>query len=239
MAQQRTDRQPTQTEPIPKKRDLTVNKVMAGAGAAATSAVLGSYFGAAGTVAGAAIGSVASTVATSIYQHSLDRTRDKITARIQQARAGGADAATQVMPRLAAGETVRLQVEPDVRPGMSRRRIAIYAGATVLAFVLALLAVTGLEWAKGSSLTTGQEGTSVGRVIQGEKQAEPPEQDDKSGADTTSSSATPSSEPSSDNSDDSDDSEKKSTTGAKPSDGPEKAVPPTSTVPTSPKKPSD
>jgi hypothetical protein len=40
----------TTTEPA--KRDLTVNKVVAGAGAAATSAVLGSYFGAMGTVGG-------------------------------------------------------------------------------------------------------------------------------------------------------------------------------------------
>ena len=50
--------------PEPKKRDLTVNKVIAGAGAAATSAVLGSFFGAMGTVAGAALGSVFSAVVT-------------------------------------------------------------------------------------------------------------------------------------------------------------------------------
>ena len=47
-----------------KKKDLTVNKLVAGAGAAATSAVLGSFFGAMGTVGGAALGSVFSAIVT-------------------------------------------------------------------------------------------------------------------------------------------------------------------------------
>ena len=67
----------------PAPPDLTVNKVIAGAGAAATSAVAGSFFGAAGTVLGAALGSVVSIIATTIYQHSLDRTRDTVKARIK------------------------------------------------------------------------------------------------------------------------------------------------------------
>ena len=67
----------------PARPDLTVNKVIAGAGAAATSAVVGSFFGAAGTVLGAALGSVVSMIATTIYQHSLDRTRDTAKARIK------------------------------------------------------------------------------------------------------------------------------------------------------------
>jgi hypothetical protein len=62
---------------------LTINKVLAGAGAAATSAVLGSFFGAAGTVTGAALGSIVVTLATAVYHHSLDRTRDTVTARIK------------------------------------------------------------------------------------------------------------------------------------------------------------
>ena len=76
-------------EQRPRKMDLTVNKVIAGAGAAATSAVLGSFFGAMGTVAGAAVGSVASTMVTSLYEHSLDRTRDTVAARIRRRRRGG------------------------------------------------------------------------------------------------------------------------------------------------------
>lgn len=133
--------------------DLTINKVIAGAGAAATAAVLGSYLGAAGTVAGAAIGSVASTVATTLYQRSLDRTRATVVARIRPAipaqRSSSPDADTVVLA----------PVPPPRRPW---RRALI--GALVV-FVLGLAAVTGLEWAKGSTLTTNESGTSVGRVI--------------------------------------------------------------------------
>src|SRR4051794_6115339 len=147
----------------PRKADLTLNKVIAGAGAAATSAVLGSYFGATGTVTGAALGSVAGTVATNFYQRSLDRTRDTVLARVRL---------TGRRPELSEPPTVQLTApmpSPDapttqlrVEPVLRRpRRIWLWAGATVLVFVIGLLVVTGLEWAKGSSLTTGQPGTSV------------------------------------------------------------------------------
>lgn len=154
-----------------KGADLTLNQVVAGAGAAATSAVLGSYFGATGTVAGAALGSVASAVATTLYKHSLDRTRDTIAARLQSRRgATGAEAPTTVLavprPRTPAEQpTVHLSVAPDTRP--SRRRMIVGAVVTVVVFTVGLIVVTGLEWAKGSSLTTGQPGTSVGRVLSG------------------------------------------------------------------------
>jgi hypothetical protein len=189
-AADRASPEPEQTAPA-KGMDLTVNKVLAGAGAAVTSAVLGSYFGATGTVAGAALGSVASTVATTLYQHSLDRTRDTLVARVRLSRGRGTDlsdaptvqltlpqprvspdssdeATTQLRvepasPDSADQATTQLRVEPALR--MPRRRIWLLVGATVLVFAIGLLAVTGLEWAKGSSLTTGQPGTSVGRVI--------------------------------------------------------------------------
>lgn len=156
--------------PPEKTPDLTVNKVIAGAGAAATSAVLGSYFGATGTVAGAALGSVASTVATTLYQRSLDRTRDTILARVRLSPGRRVDLSdtptvqlTVPQPRLPAEpETRQLHVEPVLR---RPRLLWLWAGATVLVFVIGLLVVTGLEWAKGSSLTTGQPGTSVGRVL--------------------------------------------------------------------------
>jgi hypothetical protein len=168
-AADRASPEPGATAPT-RAAELTVNKVIAGAGAAATSAVLGSYFGATGTVAGAALGSVASTVATTLYQRSLDRTRDTIIARVRLTagrRTDLSDAPTVQLtaprPRVPAEPvTTQLRVEPVLR---GRRRVWLLAGATVLAFVIALLVVTGLEWAKGSSLTTGQPGTSVGRVL--------------------------------------------------------------------------
>lgn len=138
-----------------KAPDLTINKIIAGAGAAATAAVLGSYLGAAGTVAGAALGSVASTVATTLYQRSLDRTRHAVVTRIrpgtipEQRRRSGADADTVVF-------------EPVPPPRRPWRRALV---AAVVVFVLGLAAVTGLEWVKGSTLTTNETGTSVGRVV--------------------------------------------------------------------------
>ena len=94
-----------------KKKDLTVNKLVAGAGAAATSAVLGSFFGAMGTVTGAALGSVFSAIVTALYQHSLDKTRDTVKARI----------------KLPGGGTVKVASTTEVpapRGGRTRRRPA-------------------------------------------------------------------------------------------------------------------
>lgn len=187
---------------------ITVNKVIAGAGAAATSAVFGSYFGATGTVAGAALGSVASTVATAVYQHSLDRTRDRLvsTVRLGDRTRGGAtvlasESATEVtipMQRVSPEQaTTRLRVEPDVRPPR-RRWIVVSALVTALVFALGLLAVTGVEWAKGSSITTGQSGTSVGRVLQvgGGGAADESDKADRSATETPDRSADPTPDPS-------------------------------------------
>ncbi len=166
---------PESTEPQPAGPakaavDLTVNKVLAGAGAAATSAVLGSYFGATGTVAGAALGSVASTVATTLYQRSLDHTRDRFVARVRlpvrRTDSSGSEAPTVQLtaPQVFSPDdaTTVLRVEPVLR---RPRRVWLWIGATVLVFVIGLLVVTGIEWAKGSTLTTGESGTSVGRVL--------------------------------------------------------------------------
>ena len=195
--------------------DLTVNKVIAGAGAAATSAVLGSFFGAMGTVTGAAVGSIASTMVTSLYEHSLNRTQDTVAARLRRRRsatdtaaAAGATAAaadvTMPMPRITTGPDGQptTLLPPTGRPGdpattvlggdtptrqvgdgagptrrlgngggtspvpPPKRPWGRWIGATVTVFLLGLLVVTGIELAKGSTLTRGQEGTSVGRVLE-------------------------------------------------------------------------
>jgi hypothetical protein len=170
----------------PARPDLTVNKVIAGAGAAATSAVVGSFFGAAGTVLGAALGSVVSMIATTIYQHSLDRTRDTVKARIKLPGGRTVDVAGKVevpAPRVAAaGETGRacVYVTPTgltdqptavlsaVSPASTARpprRWVVRTALTVGVFLLGLLAVTGVELLKGSTLARGETGTSVGRVV--------------------------------------------------------------------------
>ena len=170
------------TDP-PKSPDLTLNKIIAGAGAAATSAVVGSFFGAAGTVLGAALGSVVSTLATAIYQHSLDRTRDRVKVRIKLPVRRTVNAAGQVevsaLQVAAGGETGRARVSgrpagsanrptvmlSPVVPARPRRRWAALTAITAGVFLIGLLAVTGVELLKGSTLTRGDSGTSVGRVV--------------------------------------------------------------------------
>ena len=170
----------------PARPDLTVNKVIAGAGAAATSAVVGSFFGAAGTVLGAALGSVVSMIATTIYQHSLDRTRDTVKARIKLPGGRTVEVAGKVevpAPRVAAaGEPGRARVyvtpaglanQPTAvlsavspaSPARPRRRWVVRTALAVGVFLIGLLAVTGVELVKGSTLAWGETGTSVGRVV--------------------------------------------------------------------------
>jgi hypothetical protein len=235
--------------------DLTVNKVLAGAGAAVTSAVLGSYFGATGTVAGAALGSVASTVATTLYQHSLDRTRDTLVARVRLSRGRGTDlsdaptvqltvpqprvspdssdeATTQLRVEPASPDssdqaTTQLRVEPALR--MPRRRIWLLVGATVLVFAIGMLAVTGLEWAKGSSLTTGQPGTSVGRVLTPATDGQ--ESNDRNTTESDSEKATQSAEPTEEPTATAEPtSSAEPTAEATPTDGPDASAEPTGTA---------
>jgi hypothetical protein len=181
----------TATAPPPeaKKPDLSVNKVVAGAGAAAVAAVFGSFFGAFGTVAGAALGSVVSTLASTALQHSLDRTRDTVRARIKLSGGRTVDVEGKVEvpapPVAPGGETgqARVYVTPGDQPTTvlapaaasapaaqprSRRRLLVLTGLTVAVFALGLLAVTGIELVKGSPLNTSgtsDSGTSVGRVL--------------------------------------------------------------------------
>jgi hypothetical protein len=161
---------------------LTVSKVIAGAGAAATSAVAGSIFGADGTVVGAAVGSVVSAVTAAAYERSLDRTRTVVvskvrlpggqTAEVSQIIPPDAAAtrvldpdATQEIPvqRRAAGIRSTTEVAPV--PPARRTRLPLLIGATALIFLVGLLAVTGVELLAGGPVLSSQQGTSVGRVL--------------------------------------------------------------------------
>ncbi len=125
-----------------KVAELSTSKVLAGGMAAATSAVLGSHFGAFGTVGGAAVGSVITTVATSLYQSSLLRAKERVACRVP------VSAPTLPRPHLPRGRTVR----------------AASSGAFLI-FAVGIALVTGVEWAKGAPLSGGSPGTSLGRVF--------------------------------------------------------------------------
>ncbi|MFC5064920.1 hypothetical protein ACFPBZ_22035 [Actinomycetospora atypica] len=74
----------------------TLPQIMAGALAAATAAILGSFLGVIGTIGGAAAASVISTVGTALYQRSLERTRDAVKSRLVVNQVAGSKVATAV-----------------------------------------------------------------------------------------------------------------------------------------------
>jgi outer membrane lipoprotein SlyB len=168
----------------PPKKDLTLNKVIAGAGAASASAVFGSFFGAMGTVAGAAVGSIFSAVVTTAMEKSLDKTRDTVKARVKlpggrtvdvvgktevpvpPTAPGGetgsahvvvtpGDRPTELLPAATGAGPDATQVAPAPGAPRSRRRLLVMTGFTVVIFALGMLAITGLELVKGSPLNTG------------------------------------------------------------------------------------
>jgi hypothetical protein len=57
---------------------LSLPQVLASSLAAASAAVVASFFGVAGTVAGTALFSVVATVSTAVYQHAAQRTADRL-----------------------------------------------------------------------------------------------------------------------------------------------------------------
>lgn len=110
-------------------------QVIAGALAAITAALLGSTLGMAGTVLGAGVASVVTTVGAALYLRSLRGVHARVVTR----------------------------TEP---PPATRRRLGwpALAAATVLAFVLGMLVITGVEWARGAQLSGGQ-GTTIGGIV--------------------------------------------------------------------------
>jgi hypothetical protein len=128
---------------------LGLSQVAAGGLAAATSAVLGSYFGVFGTVGGAAAGSVATTVSTTIYHRSIERTHATVRARIDRS-------STDQPPH---------DRRPPGRERYPRRLIITGLVATVVIFALGMAVVSGIELLKGGPLSGGHHGTSVGSVL--------------------------------------------------------------------------
>jgi hypothetical protein len=124
--------------------------------AAATSAIFGSYLGAFGTVGGAALGAIGTTVVTHFFQHSIDTTRSRVKSKIRD-----------VHGRPALEPAAAAQQGHAVRPAGTRgvRPLRVVAVGTLMIFLFALALVTGIEWAKGSSLSGGTGSTSVQGVL--------------------------------------------------------------------------
>jgi hypothetical protein len=167
----------TGSEDTSRKIDLKLTHVAATALAAVTAAVLASELGAAGTVIGAAAASVITTVGTAVYKASLERSRERVRSlahrtrplpvslersRIERVRP------TAVNAPLGDEQRTDGAREPQVRDH-SRRFATLRWGAMVVgalgAFVLAMMVITGFEWASGGTVGGNGNGTTIGRVV--------------------------------------------------------------------------
>ncbi|WP_410648109.1 hypothetical protein [Amycolatopsis sp. cmx-4-54] len=158
-------------------------QVTAAAMAAITAALLGSTLGVAGTVAGAGLASVITTLGGELYLRSLQRTKDAaLKARVVLTVPGRRkvlDPAEQ--------ETVRItQAEDEEQTGRKfKPRWAVIAGVSVVAFAVALVAITGFEGATGKTFGGGT-GTTIGKIIGGGQAQEPQDEHDTPPATTPS-----------------------------------------------------
>jgi hypothetical protein len=157
--------------------NVRMSQVLAGALAAVTAALLGSTMGVAGTVVGAGLASIVSTVGGALYLRSIQRTRDGVrTVRAKVVgRAGGTTVLVTPEDPPAPGEEVA--AEPVTTPPPSSRRLkwpTLVAGS-VLAFTLGMLAITGVEWIRGESLSGGS-GTTFSGIVQRDHRDQGPDQ---------------------------------------------------------------
>ena len=197
------------------KTELKPLEVGVGAGAAVITAFASSYLGTAGTLTGAALASIVATVSTSVLRSSVHRTNESLlrtTARLRQGTLGPelGGGATAVDPGVAAVDEAELaaiqpdEPEPPTATMLTRRRRpkwAVLTAGAVAAFVVALVAITGIESIIGKPLAAliGNEkggGTTIGRSVGSEPAPATGEQDTPTPTPTsTAGSPTPSDSP--------------------------------------------
>ncbi|OLF08627.1 hypothetical protein [Actinophytocola xanthii] len=152
---------------------IRISQIVAGALAAVTAALLGSTMGVAGTVVGAGLASVVSTVGGALYLRSLERTGESVrTVRDRViARAGTTVVTVREEPPddepAGGGEEPERSTDPVAEQASHVRRRtpwpALVAGG-VLAFLVGMVMVTGLEWVRGEPLSGGQ-GTTLSQIV--------------------------------------------------------------------------
>lgn len=179
----------TSEDQKPRRIEVSLMQVSAAALAAVTAAVVGSTLGVAGTLVGAASASMILNVGTAVYRASLEQSRRKIRSLAQRAgsrpvprdasEAGSSDSA----PSAQTGDeqptdTTEPGVEPDAESGtepepsaksgsrrFSRLRWGAVAVGTLGSFIVAMMLITGFEWASGEPLSGDGHGTTLGRVV--------------------------------------------------------------------------
>jgi hypothetical protein len=168
---------PVSPDDTPRKIDLNLTHVAAAALAAVTTAVLGSGLGAAGTLIGAAGASVITTVGTAVYKASLERSREKVRSLAQRTRplptsreGSRTESCHPAAVNAPLGDEQRTGSARGPQPwDRSQRFTTLRWGAVIVgtlgAFVLAMMVITGFEWASGETVGGNGEGTTLGRVV--------------------------------------------------------------------------
>lgn len=157
---------PPSPEESPERRDppkssLSIAQVVGGALAAMTAAALGSRLSVAGTVVGAALASVVAAVGGALYTASLRRTSQHVGAVLTRVR----PTTSSPTPPASTSPATGLPAPRAVPARRSRIGWKAVVGAAVLMFVVAALALTGIELATGRALSGGS-GTTVGQVAE-------------------------------------------------------------------------
>jgi hypothetical protein len=182
----------------PAKPTLSPLQLVGSALAAATSAVVASFFGVAGTVIGAALASVITTISATLYSASLRKTNERL--HDLSNRLGGrrpTAGATQVLPQQPATRELPAALDPRRAPPRSRRSYVRVAAGTAAVFVAAMVIVTGIELIGQrpvSALVTGSssKGTTVGDLTTAGSQKPPPSTPAPTTSTPTTAPATPS-----------------------------------------------
>lgn len=141
--------------------------VAAAALAAITAALLGSTLGVAGTVLGAGVASVVTTIGGELYLRSLQRTREAA----QRAKALAVLGARRAGVRQGSATEAfdEEKIDEEETESAARRwkpRWPLIIGTSVVAFVLAIVAITVFESATGTKWGGGS-GTTIGRIVGG------------------------------------------------------------------------
>jgi hypothetical protein len=147
------------------EQQLRVPKLLAGALAAVTGAVIASFFGVEGTLIGAALGSVLVAAAEAVYARSLASAHTL--------------ARRSLLRRVGEGQAASVEGTSEAHPKPIRwRRAAVVA---VLAFGIAVAAITGIEAVARQPLASlfghrpqQRASTSVGVVVAGAERSAPP-----------------------------------------------------------------
>jgi hypothetical protein len=149
---------------------LRIPKLLAGALAAVSGAVVASLFGVEGTLIGAALVSLLVAPAEAVYTHSL-ASAHRVARRSLVRRVGDQVGASEE------GASEEGASETDLQP-IRWQRVAV---AAVLAFGIAVVAITGVETVANQPLASlfgsrSQQGgsTSVGVVVAGGDRSPPP-----------------------------------------------------------------